>query len=49
MLKGYRTYLAIILTALIVGLNQLGIVSGVLYDTIVGLLVVAGIYYRAKV
>lgn len=49
MLKGYRTYLAIALTALVVGLQVIGIIGVELEAVLVGILSVLGLYYRSKV
>ena len=48
MLKGYRTYIAIVLTALVIGLTQMGILPVALGDALAGLLTIAGLYYRSQ-
>lgn len=47
-LKGYRTYLAIVLTALVVGLHEIGVFPGEWFEWTVAALAAAGLYFRAK-
>lgn len=47
-MKGYRTYAAIIATALVVGLHQIGILPDGIFELIVTALTAAGIYFRKQ-
>ena len=47
-LKGWRTYLAIILTALVAGLVQIGIISTNIGDIVVTILSGLGLYFRSQ-
>lgn len=47
-MKGYRTYAAIVATALVVGLHQIGILNDGLFELLVSVLTVAGLYFRSK-
>lgn len=48
MLKGYRTYLAILLTALVYGFQQIGIMPEGWSEWLIGILTAAGLWFRYK-
>lgn len=48
MLKGYKTYLAILLTALVVGLYSTGVISQGIEEWLVGILSAIGLWARSQ-